>query len=252
MKKVTDTKETVSRATRTPAQVLEQQQADAERDPQANVPSTTAITVPTVPAGDGWDDAAGEAHERVVRGTLLKFADWNWTIGKEAAPIEKGTRLVAVGTAAGWVPWQGGKPGKPLMREPGKRMPEREDLGNLDEAQWEVGPDGKTKKDPWANTRFVYLVDPKTAEAFTFSTSSWGGREAVTNLGDAIARFRSVYPDAVPIVSLEAAPMQTRFGRKSKPIFKIVGWKSAGGATMEMKELPAPTLAEELDDEITL
>jgi hypothetical protein len=130
------------------------------------------------------------------------------------------------------------------------RMPEREDLGDLDESQWEVGPDKTTKKDRWASTRFVYLVDPKTAEAFTFSTSSWGGREAVINLGDAIARFRSAHPDAVPVVSLEAAPMQTRFGRKSKPIFKVVGWKSAGGATVEMKELPPPTLTEELGDEI--
>jgi hypothetical protein len=33
----------------------------------------------------------------------------------------------------------------------------------------------------------------------------------------------------VPVVALEAAPMQTRFGRKSKPTFKIVGWKAADG-----------------------
>jgi hypothetical protein len=109
--------------------------------------------------------------------------------------------------------------------------------------------DGRPK-DPWAHTRFVYLVDPKTAEAFTFSTSSWGGREAVVNLGDAIARMRSAHPDAMPVVELAAAPMQTRFGRKSKPTFKIAGWKAAGGEVREVRQLPPQTRAQELDDEL--
>ena len=36
----------------------------------------------TVPA-DGWDDTAAEAEERLIRGSLLKFTDWKWSIGKE-------------------------------------------------------------------------------------------------------------------------------------------------------------------------
>jgi hypothetical protein len=36
------------------------------------------------PVGDdGWSHAAAEAAERSIRGTLLKFADWRWTAGKE-------------------------------------------------------------------------------------------------------------------------------------------------------------------------
>jgi hypothetical protein len=71
-----------------------------------------------------------------------------------------------------------------------------------------------------------------------------------TNLGDQIARFRTAYPDAVPVVALDAAAMPTRYGRKSKPILKVVGWKTANGATAEMKQLPAQTLAQEMGDEI--
>src|SRR5262249_53212717 len=100
---------------------------------------------------------------------------------------------------------------------------------------WEVGPD-KKPRDPWQHTKFVYLIDPDSAEAFTFSTSSWGGREAVINLADAITRVRSAHPHAMPIVALEAAPMMTRYGRKSKPTFKIVGWKAAAN---EVPELPS-------------
>lgn|SRR5262249_10115366 len=84
------------------------------------------------------------------------------------------------------------------------------------------------------STAFVYLVDPHTAEALTFSTSSWGGREAVTALGDAIARMRLAHPNALPIVALEAAPMVTKYGRKSKPTFRIAGWKAADIAVPEL------------------
>jgi hypothetical protein len=146
-----------------------------------------------IPAGDGWDDAAAEAGERTIRGQLLKFADWRWTIGKEATPVESGTRLVALATAAMWVRWEDGKPVEHIVRRPGERLPEREKLGFTDEKEWEKDPGGE-RKDPWANTRLVYLVDPDSAEAFTFSTSSWGGRAAVIELGDQIARMRATHP----------------------------------------------------------
>jgi len=121
---------------------------------------------------DGWDDAAAEANERVLRGTLLRFHDWNWTRGKEAEPVEKGTKLVALGAAAGWVRWAAGAPAEYRMRQNGKPLPDREELGNTDPTSWELMPDGNTPRDPWQSTRFVYLVNPDTAEAFTFSTSS--------------------------------------------------------------------------------
>jgi hypothetical protein len=178
---------------------------------------------------DGWRDAAAEANARVLRGTLLKFADGGWSRGREGVVVEKGSTLAAIGTAAGWVRWANGKPVEYKMREAGKPLPDREELGDLDQTKWEIGPDGKTPRDPWQSTRFVYLVCPDTAEAFTFSTSSWGGREAVINLGDAIARMRCAHPNATPIVALEAGPMVTRFGRKSKPVFRIVDWRSVGG-----------------------
>src|SRR5262249_10465165 len=161
---------------------------------------------------DGWSDAAREAGERILRGTLLKFADGRWSRGKEGSPVADGTKLVAVGTAAGWVRWAEGKPAEYRMREPGRVLPERDELGDLDEGDWEPGPSGEPR-DPWQSTRFVYLVDPVSAEAFTFSTSSFGGRNAVIDLGDQIARTRCAHPGAVPVVELGVAPMVTRFGR---------------------------------------
>jgi hypothetical protein len=193
----------------------------------------------TITNDDGWTDAAAEAHERVLRGTLLRFSDWNWSRGKEAGPVEKGTRLIATGTTSAWVKWAQGKPVEYRMKPTGKPMPDRETLGDTDEAVWEKGPDGKPR-DPWQHTKFVYLINPDTAEAFTFSTSSWGGREAVINLGDAITRMRTAHPHALPVVELQAAPMATRFGRKSKPVFRIVDWKAVGAGVRDSPQLPSP------------
>lgn len=191
---------------------------------------------------DGWTDAATDARERVLRGTLLRFADSNWTRGKEATPIERGTQLVATGTRAAQVRWQDGKPVEWRWQEPGRRLPEREELGDNDPTKWALGPDGGPR-DPWQSMRYVYLLDPASAEMFTYSTSSFAGREAVVDLADSIARMRVAQPNAMPIVALESAPMITKFGRKSRPIFKVVGWKALGSspalpATEEPEELP--------------
>jgi hypothetical protein len=208
-------------------------------------------TTDTIVADDGWGDAAAEAAERMIRGTLLRFADRAWTAGKEGVAVASGTELVAVATAAAWIKWQGGKVAETVLRQPGTRMPDRDELGDQDEAAWEAGPDGQPK-DPWASTRFVYLVHPTTAEAFTFSTSSWGGRSAVIDLSDTIGRMRVAHPRAVPIVRLETAPMKTRFGMKSKPAFKVIAWKAADGEPIQQPRRLAPqTIKQErADDEI--
>jgi hypothetical protein len=176
---------------------------------------------------DGWEDAAKDAASTVIRGSILKFADWRWTHGQDGMQLDDGTRLLAVGTAAAWVKWQGGKPVEYRLRRPGEDLPEREELGDNVAANWELGPDSQPR-DPWQSTRFVYLLG-ENAEAYTFSTSSWGGRNAAIELADQIQRMRFARPGAVPVVELHAAPMQTKFGKKSKPIFKVVDWRYPDG-----------------------
>lgn len=191
---------------------------------------------------DGWDDTAAEAESRVIRGSLLKFSDGRWSIGKENGAVEAGRQLVAVATAAAWVKWLGGRPVEYRLREPGVPLPERDEVGDCDRAGWENGPDGQPR-DPWQNTRFVHLIDPQTAEAFTFSTSSAGGLSCVITLADQIKRMRSEHPSAVPMVELGAAPMPTKHGWKSKPLLRVVGWKNtAMNVVREQPEhlLPAP------------
>ena len=101
------------------------------------------------PNDDGWGDAAAENAARVIKGTLLKFSDWHWTKGKDNNEVEAGISLAALATAAGWVRWHDGKPVEYLMRQPGKKLPERDELGDLDKTKWELDPKGQPK-DPVA------------------------------------------------------------------------------------------------------
>jgi hypothetical protein len=66
------------------------------------------------------------------------------------------------------------------------------------------------------DTRYVYLIDRKTAEEVTFVTDSDGGRRAVGDLSNRIALVRVAHPGAAPIVELVAGPWPTRYGMKSK------------------------------------
>jgi len=169
-------------------------------------------------------NAAAEEAGRFIRGTIMKFVDWRYYAGKQATPIPDGTKLVALATVALWQRWQDGKPAEHILRKPGEYLPAREELGHLDKNEWPKDSGGEPN-DVWQNTRLVYLVHPVSAAAYTFSTSSGGGRSAVSKLGGAIKRMRAAHPNAVPVVELRAEEMPTKHGRKSKPKFEIVDWK---------------------------
>jgi hypothetical protein len=147
-----------------------------------------------------------------------------------------------------------------VRRQPGKRLPDRDELSDPECCgTWETGPDGKPR-DPWQNTRFVYFVDPTSAEAFTFVTASWGGRQAVNDLAEQIQRMRYARPDASPLVELHAEPWLTKFGRKSKPFFKVINWHGGephrhGGGPRSRGSTPASVeprtiTSSSMDDEI--
>jgi hypothetical protein len=194
---------------------------------------------------DGWADAARDYQESMLHGELIKFSDGQWLLGREGVLLKQGLRLVATSTAHAWVKWIDNKPVEYRPREPGKPLAERVDLGDTDQDAWEAGLDGKPR-DPWQNTRFCYLVDPETASVFTFSTATWAGRDAVKYLGDCIIRMRGARPGCSPVVEFSSAPHQTKFGRKTKPVFTIVAWVG-GNPDQPNKQLPPSA---DLQDEL--
>jgi hypothetical protein len=245
--------------TRTTEQVLAEQQRQAEADwerehpdPEDELDYARATTrgdralAPIVPADDdGWAEEANSG-DRLLKGNLLRFADRQWTFGRDARPMLAKAQLVALKVTTAWVRWSGKKPaGDVRVRIPGQPFPVREELGYTDETQWELRPDG-SPADPWQLTKHVYLVNIKSGELFTYVTTSGGGFGAIADLADQVQFMRAARPGAVPVLEPDSADMETRYGRKSRPVLRIVGWR--GGE--ELAQIQRPTTSELLADEV--
>ena len=157
--------------------------------------------------------------------------------------LATGTSLAALSVKAVWKRWQD-KRVVELITEVGGRYPRREELGYRDESKWERGLDGRPA-DPLQDSREILFANPTTFEAYTFCTSSLGGRRSVDELDSAMRNARRIRPDAVPLVSLESQPMPTRFGVKCRPYFRILNWSTPGA---EQPAIAPPV--NDLDDPI--
>src|SRR5262249_42867861 len=141
-----------------------------------------------------------------------------------------------------------------LLKKSGEPLP---DLDNLNSAvpikHWEIGLDGKPRP-PWQLNFVAYLLDPQTGALYTFLNSTVGARIAVERLQERVRCMRLLRgADVVPLVELGNKPMQTQFGQKLRPEFKIIDWRDFGGGTPP-KQMGGPvapvTPSEELNDKI--
>jgi hypothetical protein len=195
--------------------------------------------------------------ERLIRGSILRFVDGQWADTSGAEPPKQ---LIALGTTKALQRWEVGKPTDIIMSRPGEPLPDVQELNSqVPEDEWEKGLDGKPRA-PWVLQHVAYLVDPATAEAYTYLNGTFGARLAVERLAERVAnmqRLRGVA--ALPIVKLESRPMKTKFGTKQRPEFAIVEWRAFAGDGGEVraiehkpvgKPVKAPTTSEELNDAI--
>jgi len=173
-----------------------------------------------VAVGDGFDEVPREGFG-IIRGHIVQYADAHYLIGK-TEPAD-GRELAVTGVTTAWDKWRG-KEVEHRITEPGQYHPERDELGDLDQSIWEIGLNGRSK-DPWQDTRYLYLIDPQTGEELTFITATAGGRKAVGDLASQIRNVRRGDPGAIAIIRLESTTWKTRFGIKPRPSLKVVGWK---------------------------
>jgi len=71
------------------------------------------------------------------------------------------------------------------------------------------------------------MLDPKTAEKFTFASGTGGAHVAVRELRERVQMMRAIRgEDVIPLVEFASTP----FGRfnKLRPVFKIVDWAEWG------------------------
>jgi hypothetical protein len=208
---------------------IEHSHAKGKREMKNDVVNTNAQY------DDGFD-VAEPVTGGLVKGSLLKFKDDAFLInGSDHLPDDV-TNFTVVGMLTMWVRWQDEKPTHRITQR-GEVHPRRDELPDQDPAAWPKGKDG-TKTDPWQDGRHVTLIHDASAQTFTFTTASVGGRIAVAELKDAIALRRRVRPGCCPIVELATKTMKTRFGDRLRPFFKIVGWHEGEVQPAVMAPIP--------------
>lgn len=175
-----------------------------------------------VPMTDGFSVTEPGSSNFII-GKMLKYIDRVYVVEK-TEELPKDSLLVAINVVTAWVEWRNGKPVAYRVTEPGQLHPDREDLGDRDEATWELGLDGQPA-DPWHDTRYLHLIDPLTGRDYTFITDTVGGRLAIGDLKRQIGNVRHARPGAVPLVKPGSTTMRTNYGPRPRPDFIVVEWR---------------------------
>jgi hypothetical protein len=262
----------VSRAARTSAQILEQQKKDADRARAARTAAPAAAKPPANNGSRTVSVAAGTAVPAVYPdrtpseeyldeispmstcvGRPVKFngQEAKFLYDDTAEEISPDTDFLALcgETLVGHIRFHAdGSPPDTVMGLLYEGFkPDREALGDLNEADWPAGLSGQPE-DPWRHQVCLVLQTPGTCELATFRTMNPTGRAAVGRLLRYYERLIKKHPDHVPIVRLKKGGYNDKkYGRGwiDTPVFVVVG-----KALPESTTIPDSSRAADFDDNI--
>ena len=181
---------------------------------------------------------------------FLKFKKDKYVIGKDTA-VPLSTRFIAycADWRRGWVKFLGGeKVDEKVYRVAENRtVLERDELGDLDQSDWETDEDGKAQ-DPWCFQHYVPLENAKTGERFLFVTSSTGGQIGVEVLCHQWSKNNTKgLRKGLPTIELALGEFHTRkFGAVKRPHFAIIGWENDDNNVVSIKDITPKAPAEAL------
>jgi hypothetical protein len=177
---------------------------------------------------DGFSNV--DVSDQPIVGTPLRCVDGFWSDGT-GAPMPADTTLLALATTKVLQRWQDQRVINTVQAEPGNSLEKLRDELNaqIPEAEWEIGI-GDKPRPPWVVSHIVYLLDPRTAEKFTFANSTIGAMRAVGDLKDKVAWMRALRGrKVVAEVRPASKPMPTQYGVKQRPHFEVIHWHELGG-----------------------
>jgi hypothetical protein len=209
----------------------------------------------------------------VIQGTLIKFtseAEWVTGNGDE---MSRERELIPIDIVRIVQKWIDQKPVETIIVPPGDKFPDVKAMNEkAPRSEWRENMNGEMVG-PWQMQYLVYLLDAHTLDKFTFPTSTIGGGMACRELADKVAWMRKYKgPKVSAVITLADTFMNTRFGGRQRPHFKVgrwIGFDTGGGgdalpapkpaleggaaATPEpppWKEVEEPSLREELNDDL--
>lgn len=182
-----------------------------------------------------FEQYGNQVSQRNIVGRLLKFNKGDWLAGEDNEEIPIGKKLTCNMNEllVGWIRWMDNKPDQQIMGKVAEayQAPKRNTLGDVDEALWEVGQDGKAR-DPWQFSNYMLMkeVGKKASDAtlYTFATSSRGGLGMLGELCKVYGAEMRKRPDEWPIVELGKDSYDhpnKEFGRIKTPKMTVVGWE---------------------------
>jgi hypothetical protein len=113
---------------------------------------------------------------RLLEGTKIKCIDGRWSADDLPLPDP----LLVVGYTRGLQCWKDGQLLDELDERRDGPLPDVDELNaQIPQEEWEPGLDGKPRP-PWSLVYVVYLVDPDSAELYTFINSTFGASLAMS------------------------------------------------------------------------
>jgi hypothetical protein len=169
----------------------------------------------------------------MIVGILIKCVDGRWSDADGLAPPDQ---LLVIGTTKALQCWQEQRPIDTIVETPGEPLPDVDALNEkIPREDWGEGLDGNPRP-PWQLNYVVYLLNPDTADTYTFANSTTGARIAVERLADKFKWMSAMRGAKVlPIIKLDSRPLATRFGTKMRPEFTVLEWREL--------DVPAPAIA---------
>jgi hypothetical protein len=199
------------------------------------------------------DNIFNAAHQDAGFEKRLSFVKGHYICDKTEVPM--GSKFIAHCRAwtKQWIKFWDGKrvDQRTYQVRLGEKPADRNTLGDLDESKWQPGLDRKPR-DPWV---LQYMVPFQkldvTEEIVIFTTSSFGGRRAVSDLCSVWGRKAAKLPDCgEPVIEISETMMPSKtFGDVRRPDFKIIGW-NAGGESITEINLGTVSLQDEMQDEV--
>lgn len=191
-----------------------------------------------------------------ITGTLIKFNKGDWVNGDDE-DLDENMELVGNmdQLMVGWIKWIDNRPTEQIMGPvaEGYQPPRRNELGDLDQTQWEIDDQGRAR-DPWQFSNYIVMKEPgqpaSEENLYTFATSSKGGLGAIGAVCREYGKEMRVRSDEYPIIQLGSDSYNHReYGRTKVPLLTIVGWEPKAQFDQVVQSstarTPEPGVAEE-------
>jgi hypothetical protein len=207
-------------------------------------------------ATNGSSPAAAYLATRGVgmTGIFFKFAkDGVFRKPSDDEEIKEGTtfRVIYDQIQTGWIKFVGkGNPPERRMGAvfEGHNPPKREELGEMDQSEWDIDPMTGKPADPWQFQILVPMQRVEGGELFVFQTGSITGRRACDNLISACIRMQASEPGFYPVIKLRISGFQhknERIGWVKTPAFERIGKSPKSDATVTQTS-PADDMSDEV------